>query len=163
DQEVTVETSYVQLARAEGAGWSLRLPLTTAPRYVRSDEAGSRPAAGQPLGLLRDPGHRFALDLAVLGADVVDSSTHPLEVPREVVLLVDHSGSMQGPKWQAADWAVERFLTDLTEQDAFALGLFHTTTQWFAKAPRPADPRTVGEGVAFLKAHRDSGGTELGV
>ena len=36
DQEVTVETRYVELARAEGTGWALRLPLTTAPRYVRS-------------------------------------------------------------------------------------------------------------------------------
>ena len=83
DQEVTVETSYVQLARPEGPGWSLRIPLTTAPRYVRSDEAGARPAAGQPLGLLRDPGHRFALDLAVRGADAVESPTHPLELIRE--------------------------------------------------------------------------------
>ena len=231
DQEVTVETSYVQLARPEGPGWSLRIPLTTAPRYVRSDEAGTRPAAGQPLGLLRDPGHRFALDLAVRGADAVESPTHPLEliregdrrrvrlrdgevlpdrdcvlawrvaqdrdrpalhvlvhddaaaghvyflalvappaardpgrgVPREVVLLVDHSGSMEGPKWQAADWAVERFLADLTGRDAFALGLFHSTTRWLARAPRPAEERAVGEAVAFLEKHRDSGGTELGV
>ena len=231
DQEVTVETSYVQLARPEGPGWSLRIPLTTAPRYVRSDEAGTRPAAGQPLGLLRDPGHRFALDLAVRGAETVESPTHPLEliregdrrrvrlrdgevlpdrdcvltwrvaqdrdrpalhvlvhddaaaghayflalvappaardtgqgVPREVVLLVDHSGSMEGPKWQAADWAVERFLADLTGRDAFALGLFHDTTHWLARAPRPAEERAVGEAVAFLEAHRDSGGTELGV
>ena len=231
DQEVTVETSYVQLARPEGPGWSLRIPLTTAPRYVRSDEAGTRPAAGQPLGLLRDPGHRFALDLAVRGADAVESPTHPLEVardgdrrrvrlrdgevlpdrdcvltwrvaqdrdrpalhvlvhddaaaghayflalvappaardpgrgvPREVVLLVDHSGSMDGPKWQAADWAVERFLADLTKRDAFALGLFHTTTRWLGPAPGPAEERAVGEAVAFLEKHRDSGGTELGV
>ena len=84
-------------------------------------------------------------------------------VPREVVLLVDHSGSMEGPKWQAADWAVERFLADLTGRDAFALGLFHSTTRWLARAPRPADERAVGEAVAFLEKHRDSGGTELGV
>ncbi len=32
DQEITVETTYVQLARAEGDGWSLRIPLTTSPR-----------------------------------------------------------------------------------------------------------------------------------
>src|SRR5262249_31570235 len=53
DQEVAVETSYVQLARAEGAGWLLRVPLTTSPRYVRSDETTSRHAQGQPLMLLR--------------------------------------------------------------------------------------------------------------
>lgn len=68
DQEVTIETSYVQLARPQGPGWSLRVPLTTAPRYVRSDELTSRHAQGQPLLLLRDPGHRFSLDVLLRGA-----------------------------------------------------------------------------------------------
>jgi len=229
-QEVAVETSYVQLARAEGSGWSLRLPLTTSPRYVRGDEVTSRHAQGQPLALLRDPGHRFALDLNICGAGQVASSTHRLEVvaegqgkhvrlkdgdvipdrdcvltwtpfqetkpalqawlhddrgsdrvyflalvappathdrgrgvPREVILLVDHSGSMEGAKWQAADWAVERFLANLTERDTFALGLFHSTTKWLAKKPRPATAQTVAEAVQFLKNNRESGGTELGV
>jgi Ca-activated chloride channel family protein len=229
DQPVTVETAYVQLARAEGAGWSLRVPLTTAPRYVRSDEAGSRPAQGQPLLLLRDPGHRFALDLRLPGATDAASPTHELDVertedglrarlrggevlpdrdcvlnwqprredarpalqvwlhadpaaeevyflalasppvapattaPREVILLVDHSGSMEGPKWEAADWAVKRFLSDLTPRDTFNLGLFHNTTRWFFPKPTPAGERAVAEAIAFLEAHRDSGGTELGV
>src|SRR5260370_32249963 len=56
DQEVRVETSYVQLARAEGSGWTLRVPLTTPPPYFRSDELTSRHAQGHPLGLPRDPG-----------------------------------------------------------------------------------------------------------
>lgn len=231
DQAVTVETAFVQLARPEGAGWSIRVPLTTAPRYVRGDEAGSRSTDGQPLGLLRDPGHRFVLDLEVRGTETVTSPTHrldlsrngdralvrladgevvpdrdcvlvwhPLEerdrpklevtlhedpasgqvyflalvappatrdrgrgLPRDVILLVDHSGSMQGPKWQAADWAVERFLSDLTERDIFALGLFHDSTRWFDRQPRRADPGTVAAATAFLSKHRDSGGTELGV
>ncbi|MBA4062463.1 MAG: hypothetical protein C0501_01915 [Isosphaera sp.] len=226
-EPIVVETEYVQLARPGRGGWSLRVPLTTAPRYVRADEAGSRPAAGQPLAVLRDPGHRFALDLAVRGAAGVTSPTHRLAVTREadrdrvrlldgdvipdrdcvvewqaaaadrpalsvwlqpdpaagrgyflalctppaaaapvareVVLLVDHSGSMQGPKWEAADWAVERFLAGLGERDAFALGVFHNTTRWFAPGPRPATRKAVGEAVAFLKASRDDGGTELGV
>jgi Ca-activated chloride channel family protein len=83
DQDVTVETSYVQLAKAEGDAWSLRVPLTTAPRYVRSDELTSRPAHGQPLLLLRDPGHRFSLDVVVRGAAAVESDTHELAVTEE--------------------------------------------------------------------------------
>jgi Ca-activated chloride channel family protein len=230
-EDVTVETCYVQLARAEGPGWSLRVPLTTAPRYVREDEAGSAPSRGQPLALLRDPGHRFTVDVTFRGAGAVESRTHPLDVqregervrvrlrsgevvpdrdcvlswrpaqaqdrpalhvllhddhaagqlyflalvappavrdpgrgvPREVVLLVDHSGSMEGAKWQAADWAVERFLSGLSERDACALGLFHNTTRWFAKQPRPTTAETVAEATRFLREHRDSGGTELGV
>ena len=224
-QDVVVRTDYVQLARPEGAGWSLRVPLTTSPRYVRDDEANSRHAAGQPLALLRDPGHRFALDLTFSDADHIASTTHALavddgrvrlrdgdvlpdrdcvitwrpntadrpalrvwthtdfasekayflalcsppkfangkKVPREVILLVDHSGSMEGAKWEGADWAVERFLAGLGEHDSFALGLFHDTTKWLAQRPRRATPEAVREAVAFLKANRDSGGTQLGV
>lgn len=225
-QDVVVQTDYVQVAKAEGAGWSLRVPLTTAPRYVRADEAGSPHAAGQPLAVMRDPGHRFALDLTVHEGEHVRSGTHALAVegdrvrlregevipdrdcvitwrakaddarstlrvwlepdpasgkahflalcappkfanaktvPREVVLLVDHSGSMQGPKWEAADWAVERFLAGLSEDDSFALGLFHDTTKWFGERTRKATPENVRAAVEFLKQNRDQGGTELGV
>lgn len=231
DQDVRVETSYVQLARAEGEGWSLRVPLTTSPRYVRSDEATTHQAHGQPLLLLRDPGHRFALDLTLVGAAAVSSETHELKlsevdgarrvqlsqgevipdrdcvlswrprqeeqraslevmlhedpssdwvyflalvappasqkegsgVPREVTLLLDHSGSMSGPKWEAADWAAEQFLLDLTAGDQFALCLFHSSPRWFADQPRRAEQKAVEAAVKFLLEHKDSGGTELGV
>ena len=231
DQDITVETAYCQLARAEGDGWSLRVPLTTSQRYVRQDESTGRPAEGQPLLVLRDPGHRFALDVSFSGAATVESDTHDLllapedqclrvrlragevvpdrdcvlrrrpiqeqhqprlkvwldedtatdrvyflalatppalkaallRIAREVILLVDHSGSMSGPKWEAADWAVKRFLSDLTPADSFALGLFHNQTHWFAKNIQPATPQAVADAVSFLERNRDSGGTELGV
>lgn len=235
DQDIVVETAYVQLARSEGARWTLRIPLTTAPRYVRADERGARPAHGQPLALLRDPGHRFLLDLHLHGVENVTSPTHAIAVtekddhvqvqlqqgevipdrdcvlywrgqqaeekphltlfhqtitaaeslgtpqlyflaqvapprrspspplPREIILLVDHSGSMSGPKWAAADWAVERFLGDLQEQDSFALGIFHNETRWFAQQVQKATPATLTQAVTWLKQSTDSGGTELGV
>jgi Ca-activated chloride channel family protein len=231
DQDVTVITSYVQLASPQGAGWSLRIPLTTSPRYVRGDEITSRHAQGQPLALLRDPGHRFLMDVTVAGAARVASATHALDtapdqaglrvrlqggevlpdrdcvlswlpeqvqarpslavmthvdqqagqvyllalvappaalparrgVAREAILLVDHSGSMEGAKWQAADWAVKQFLSGLSERDDMALGLFHNTVTWFAPQPRRAEAKVVEEATRFLVEHTDSGGTELGV
>lgn len=241
DEEVRVETSYVQLAKAEEDGWTLRVPLTTAPRYTREDEAGSRHAEGQPLALMRDPGHRFALDLVFRHAGAVTSATHSLKaaeedvddslrvrlqegevlpdrdcvlqwrmrreraqpalrvlthadregdylyflaliapavhtpgavLPREAILLVDHSGSMEGAKWRAADWAVTQFLRGLAGQaqgqvadgaDLFDLGLFHSTTKWFARTTRPASLEAIDEAITFLEKNRDSGGTEFGV
>lgn len=229
DQEVRITTSYVQLARPEKTGWTLRIPLTTAPRYVREDERGSRHAQGQPLAILRDPGHRFTLDLELADATDVRSSTHALDVapagtgqhvrlkerevvpdrdcvlswspklaeqrtavrmhwhrnpqddhlyflalvtppaapsvplPREVVLLVDHSGSMSGAKWTAADWAVTSFLSGLSERDSFALGLFHDTTRWLSRHLCLADARNQKRAIAYLERHKESGGTNLGV
>ena len=231
DEDVTIRTSYAQLCRPEGEGWSLRVPLTTVPRFVRSDETGSRHASGQPLAVLRDPGHRFTLDLTVDAAEGAASPTHSLSVdategrlrirlrdgevlpdrdcvltwqprrqadrpmlqivrhdepsttgshflalvvppataepiqtvPREVILLIDHSGSMSGPKWEAADWAVQNLLAGLSAADTFNLGLFHSTTRWFARQPVRGDERTTRQARDFLLRHTDSGGTELGV
>ena len=75
-EPVTVVTRYVQSAQVDGLGWSLRTPLTLAPRYVRQDEAQGRAPEQLPLGVLRDPGHRFALDVTVMGAESVASPTH---------------------------------------------------------------------------------------
>jgi Ca-activated chloride channel family protein len=231
DQDVTVETEYVQLARNEGGGWSLRIPLTTSPRFVREDERSSRHAHGQPLAILRDPGHRFSLDVTLEGGGTMTSPTHRLALTpgdegvrvrlqdgevlpdrdcvlawrppaepehpglqvsvhedaasgqvyflarvtppsrrpagtgpvRETIVLVDHSGSMQGAKWEAADWTVKKFLAELGERDTFDLGLFHDRTEWLGKRPQPATPEAVQNAVAFLEAHKDSGGTQLGV
>ena len=231
DQEVAIQTDYAQLARPDGTGWSLRIPLTTVPRFVRGDERGSSHAEGQPLAVLRDPGHRFALDLTLDAAEGASSPTHTLNVDaaegrlrvtlrdgevvpdrdcvltwrpsyqadgpelqvlrhddnasgeshflalvvppavntaseavaREAILLIDHSGSMDGPKWAAADWAVQNLLAGLTPGDTFNLGLFHNTTRWFARQPVRADERTVKQARDFLLQHKDSGGTELGV
>jgi len=173
DQDVVVETSFVQLGRPTEPGWELRVPQTVGPRYSRIDEAGSPAASGQPLAVWRDPGHRFALDLVVRESGAIASSTHALtvgsnpdgsvrvrlrdgsvlpdrdvvlsrrskqfsnrpslevlvheaidegtryflalvaspaagepakRVDREIALLVDQSGSMARPKWEACRW-----------------------------------------------------------
>jgi len=236
DQEVVIDTSYVQLARPRGDSprWELRVPLTTAPRYVRQDELiSSRPAQGQPLAVMRDPGHRFSLDLVIRAAGQMSSPTHRIEVlsvddgadrrirlyeeetlpdqdlvlewtvhqeqdrpalilflhddvasryiyflalvtppalldpdagiGREIALLVDHSGSMGGAKWEASDWTVNSFLSRLTDRDQFALGLFHNTTKWFSAEPCQATTPQIQAAAQFLDQNRDSGGTELGI
>jgi len=226
DQEVRVETAFVQLARAEGSGWSLRIPLTVPVRYTRGDES---PAAGaaRPLAQATDPGYRASLDLTVFDASGVASSTHALSlvrdgselharfesgdilpdcdavitwqpagdaqrttlsaftahregrtpflalvtppsreqklIPRELTVLVDHSGSMQGAKWEAADWAVGRLIGMLTEDDRFRIGVFHSTVAWWSDTPKTMDDVARKEAIHFLESHKDSGGTELGV
>ena len=232
DEDVVVETDYVQLARpqADQPGWRFRVPLTTAPRYVREDELESRHAQGQPLALLRDPGHRFALDVRLRDAGQVTSVTHDLEVSaadgtadwrvrlgdgevipdrdfvlswtpdqdddrpalrvhlhqeddqvyflalvappaahppgtgaaRETILLVDHSGSMSGAKWEASDWTVNSFLGRLTERDWFDLGLFHDRTKWFRDEPVAGIEENLDAAAQYLDENRDSGDTNLG-
>lgn len=81
---------------------------------------------------------------------------------REIVVLVDHSGSMEGPKWKAADWAVKKLLRSLGPGERFNLGVFHTYTTWLSANLTDATEKTVSEVFTFLDSHTDSGGTELG-
>ncbi len=222
DEDVTITTRYVLMGQPQGTGFLFRIPLTTAPRYVRSDERYSRHANGQPLAVLRDPGHRFSLSVTVGGSGTIKSPTHkititsgktvtldqgdvspdrdcvliwdpvpmdttpacqvfsdgqndthflalvspprqpPVHYPRDVIILVDHSGSMQGPKWEAADWAVERFITGLTGKDTFNLCLFESRTYWYSDQPQVANEGNKTQAIRFLKDKR-AGGTELGV
>jgi Ca-activated chloride channel family protein len=70
---------------------------------------------------------------------------------------------MEGAKWEAADWAVRKFLSGLSPLDSFNVCLFHSSTCWFEKKPVKADEANVEKAVQFLLSHKDSGGTELGV
>ncbi len=104
-------------------------------------------------------GHDYLLALVNPPSDVKQEAT----TPREVILLVDRSGSMSGAKWQAADWAVRRFLSGLQSDDCFSLGLFHSDTRWFSRVSVPASRENIDAARAFLDDHTDSGGTELEV
>ncbi|MFA4876454.1 MAG: VIT and VWA domain-containing protein [Methanoregula sp.] len=220
DQDVTIKTRYVHIGTPDQSGFSFRVPLTTAPRYVRGDERYSRHANGQPLFVLRDPGHRFSLAVSPGAEGVLTCRTHhvstgadghvtlgeivpdrdcvlvweparpetrpacrvfsdgaeethflalvsppeqaPARYPREVIILVDHSGSMEGAKWEAADWAVERFISGLTGRDNFNLCLFESRSSWFSRKPLPAGEENKQRAIDFLK-DKKSGGTELGM
>ena len=84
-------------------------------------------------------------------------------VKRELIILVDHSGSMRGPKWQAADWTVKNLLKTLKPDDYFNLGIFHDSSSWLSKSPIPGTEQSIHSAIDFLTQNQDSGGTNLGV
>ncbi len=51
-------------------------------------------------------------------------------VPREIILLVDRSGSMSGPKSDAAYWAARGLLSRLGEDEVFNVGYFNNEIVW---------------------------------
>jgi Ca-activated chloride channel family protein len=83
-------------------------------------------------------------------------------VDREVLLLVDRSGSMDGPKWEACRWAVRRFVAGLTPNDRFNLGLFESHCVWLEAAAVAGTDANRRRALDFLNRHAPTGGTELG-
>jgi Ca-activated chloride channel family protein len=97
-----------------------------------------------------------------------DNKVHET-VPREIILLVDRSGSMSGPKWEAASWGVRSLLSGLGEDEVFNVGYFDQTVEWFrnagwfGKRGLPIGEKDVLEALSMLDHIRPRGGTELGV
>jgi len=81
---------------------------------------------------------------------------------REIILMLDRSGSMCGAKWEAATWTAERFLDSLLPDDRFNLCLFHSESFWLDKHPVLATEDNKERAREMLK-RSDSGGTELGM
>ena len=87
-------------------------------------------------------------------------SSKPL--PRELILVLDHSGSMLGASMDQAKAAVAASLDSLREGDNFNIVSFnHQSTRWFehSVAATAADVHSTQQRIAQLQA---DGGTELG-
>ena len=82
--------------------------------------------------------------------------------PRELIILVDHSGSMEGKKWSAANRAAGNLLKSLNPEDCFNLCLFESTSHWYSDKPVRATQSEIGTALRSLRQPA-SGGTELGV
>ena len=85
--------------------------------------------------------------------------------PRDVVFVLDRSGSMQGWKMVAARRAVARMIDTLGERDRFAVLAFDNTIEEPAALPRralaAASDRHRFRAVEFLARVEARGGTEL--
>ncbi len=89
----------------------------------------------------------------------------PREVrPRDVVLVLDRSGSMAGWKITAARRAAARIVDGLTTADRFAVLSFDNTVEWPARLPRSLVEANDGNrfsAVEHLAGLTPRGGTEM--
>lgn len=106
-------------------------------------------------------------------AETLDDATYALvmlvppslpgkPLPRELILVLDHSGSMLGASMDQAKAAVAASLESLREGDSFNIVSFnHQSTRWFEEsvAALPDEVARTRQRIALLQA---DGGTELG-
>lgn len=88
--------------------------------------------------------------------------------PRDVVFVLDRSGSMEGIKMTSAARACSSLLRTLSPQDRFAIQAFDHQVEWFHPEPgnrqavfSPASEAGLDQGEAYLRKVTARGGTEL--
>jgi len=85
-----------------------------------------------------------------------------LGLARDVVFILDRSGSMSGVKMTSAARACSLLLATLGPRDRFAVTAFDNTTEWFSDGKFvKADEAGLEAGEKFLRTIDARGGTEL--
>ena len=81
--------------------------------------------------------------------------------PREMVFVLDTSGSMTGIPMEASKEFMRRALKTLRSTDTFRIIRFNNTASELAKVPVPATPGNIETGTAFVNGLSAGGGTEI--
>ena len=84
-----------------------------------------------------------------------------LGVARDVVFVLDRSGSMQGPKMASAARACASLLRTLGPRDRFSLQAFDNVVEWMPGGFQQADEGAIERGEKWLRSVESRGGTEL--
>ncbi|MBK9577438.1 MAG: VWA domain-containing protein [Fibrobacterota bacterium] len=82
-------------------------------------------------------------------------------VPREVVLLLDQSGSMNGQPLSAVQQAARKLVERLRPVDRIQIVSFSDFPQWFADTSLPVTKETRRRALSWIDGLRSAGGTEM--
>jgi Ca-activated chloride channel homolog len=82
-------------------------------------------------------------------------------VPRELVFVVDTSGSMSGEPIATAKAAMRKVLGKLAPRDVFQIVQFSQNASQLGSGFLPSTPAAVQRGLAFIDAMHGAGGTEM--
>lgn len=89
------------------------------------------------------------------------SESSPPDLNRELILVIDTSGSMAGESMHAAKQALQIALDGLRESDRFNIVAFDSTTQRLFSSSRHADSNALEQANRFVGSLQADGGTEM--
>lgn len=82
-------------------------------------------------------------------------------LPREMVFLLDCSGSMEGLPMEASKRFMREALSALRPQDSFRIIRFSDVASQFSNHALPATPANISYGLSYVDSLYGSGGTEM--
>ncbi len=146
-------TEAIQVTLAEGA-----VPADRDFELTWRPEVSTAPIAG----LFTEPfdGAHYLLAM-ILPPDPAAQTETQQTPPREVIFVLDISGSMAGDSIAQAKAALALAIDRLTDQDRFNLVIFNDAASALFAAPQAATPEQRAMAREFVEALEADGGTEM--
>ena len=152
--------SHDIVSRKMGTG-QYRIELKTGETIPNKDfvleykvDTGSEPQAA--LFSSEKNGDHYFMLMAVPPVETNDI----LNLPKEIIFVLDRSGSMSGPSWEQAKSGLAKALSRLHPEDYFNIVLFNNDYTAMASSPVRATENNISTGHYFVNSHDASGGTE---
>ncbi|XP_048403774.1 inter-alpha-trypsin inhibitor heavy chain H3a [Stegostoma tigrinum] len=82
-------------------------------------------------------------------------------IPKNVIFVIDHSGSMSGTKMRQTNEALLKILDDMDTKDHFAIIIFDDTSDTWKNSIFQATPNNVAEAKLFVRTISARGGTDI--
>ena len=89
------------------------------------------------------------------------ASVKPIAVPRDLIVLIDTSGSMDGGPLDKAKQVIGMMIDSLDEQDRFELIEFSNEPRRYLEEPVSATARAKQEAVKWVRSRKADGATEM--
>lgn len=124
--------------------------------YRNPDSGQPDPTTITPERSHNEPGFFEAQGLLGFGA-----SQQPQGSAKTVIILFDNSLSMQWEKLERSYMAMERVLRSLRPEDRFNLLVFNSLLAPFQQAPVAASRENVEKAIAWIRASKLRGGTDI--
>lgn len=159
--EIGVPASLHHPVRMNRSGTGVRLELAD-ERGARGRDFEMEWSAARPdrleAALLVEQEHGRAHALLML---VPPPDSRPRRLARDLVLVIDRSGSMQGEAFEQARESLRLALDRMRPEDRFNLIAFNHEATALFEHPRAASRENLGQAYVFLDALRADGGTEM--
>ena len=160
---VRLESSSHAIHATPERDGTYRIELATGPVPADRDfELVWEPAAGAiPAAAIFTEGRDDGVYALLVMTPPAASSLAERRAPREVVFVIDNSGSMAGASIEQAKAALQLALARLAPTDTFNVIRFNHTMDELFDAPRPATRDHLALAAQWVQQLRATGGTEM--
>jgi Ca-activated chloride channel family protein len=124
--------------------------------FILRYQVASETTQSTVLSQQHDQGGHFALYLI----PAIEYTPEKI-VPKDVVFLIDTSGSQMGHPLRQCQALMHRFILGLNPNDTFSIINFANTTQQLSPVPLPNTPQNQSRAIAYINQLTAGGGTEM--